>query len=349
MYVLTTVQCHECNKLRAVYCKQPLRKLEKLHAGRRAVVPDDNGSDSDFNACIHGDADGAAAAGSSGNAPESTQPQAQSSGAPSKHATRRRSQRAAAAAAIASMVQDATDSDSPQSASDSDGTQDIADFDAHADSVLDAIAEMDASAVEEADAGADADTRAALPPGGASKRKRGRPSVAKRARPAGKEGRASAHGPGTYVYGVVQEACDSGLYTCGAVLMPAGHALDPATYCNAALTCAALVESILYNMSASAMSQPLVNFSKGLCSICGIEQVSVEELKEHAYGCSGNHAKKWAACPLCIGCAVQGFKASSVRKTRIHSKRIVQGQKLARAVPAAAHKGAFEASSDYSE
>jgi hypothetical protein len=138
MYVRATVQCHECDKLRAVYCKQPLRKLEKLHAGRRSVVPDDNGSDSDGNACIHADADGAAAAGSSGNAPESTQPQAQSSGAPSKHATRRCSQRAAAAAASASMVQDATDSDSPQSASESDVTQDDADLDAHADSVSNA-------------------------------------------------------------------------------------------------------------------------------------------------------------------------------------------------------------------
>jgi hypothetical protein len=34
MYVRATIQCHECNKLHAVYCKQPLRKLEKLHAGR---------------------------------------------------------------------------------------------------------------------------------------------------------------------------------------------------------------------------------------------------------------------------------------------------------------------------
>jgi hypothetical protein len=92
--------------------------------------------------------------------------------------------------------------------------------------------------------------------------------------PSSKAGRASAHGPGAYVYDVVQAAYDSGLYTCGAVLMPAGHALDPATYCNAALTCAAPVESTLYNMSASAMSQPLVIFSKGLSSICSIEQVS---------------------------------------------------------------------------
>jgi hypothetical protein len=179
LYVRATVQCHVCSKLHAVYCNQPLCKFEKLHAGRRAVVPDDTGSDSDGNACTHGDADGAAAPGSSGNAPESTQPQAQSSGAPSKHATRRRSQRAAAAAASASMVQDATDSDSPQSASESDVTQDDADLDAHANSVLDAIAERDASADEEADAGADSHARAALPPGGASKRKRGRPRVAK--------------------------------------------------------------------------------------------------------------------------------------------------------------------------
>jgi hypothetical protein len=141
------------------------------------------------------------------------------------------------------------------------------------------------------------DARAALPPGGASKRKRGRPHVAKRARPSGKAGRASAHGPGTYVYDVVQVACDSGLYTCGAVLMPAGHALDPATYRNAALTCAAPIESTLYNMSASAMSQPLVNFSKSLCSICGIEQVSDVELKEH----SCNHARSGQRAHCALG------------------------------------------------
>jgi hypothetical protein len=133
--------------------------------------------------------------------------------------------------------------------------------------------------------------------------------------------------------------------------MPAGRALDPATYCNVALTCAAPVESTLYNMGASAMNQPLVHFSKGLCSVCGIEQVSDEELQEQ--GCSGDHAKKWAACPLCIGCAAQDFKSSSVKKTRVQSNRVVRGQKRARAVPAphpaAAHKGASEESSDYSE
>jgi hypothetical protein len=40
---------------------------------------------------------------------------------------------------------------------------------------------------------------AALPPGGAHKPNRGRPPLAKRACPAGNAGRASAHGPGTYV------------------------------------------------------------------------------------------------------------------------------------------------------
>jgi hypothetical protein len=149
------------------------------------------------------------------------------------------------------------------------------------------------------------------------------------------------------VYDEVQAACDSGLCTCGAVLMSAGRALDPATYCNVALTCAAPVESTLHNMSASAMSQPLVIFSKGLCSICGIERVWGEELKKH--GCSSNHAKKWAACPLCVGCAAQGFKASSVRKSRVQNKRIVRGQKLARAVPALHPAAAKKASSDYSE
>jgi hypothetical protein len=154
--------------------------------------------------------------------------------------------------------------------------------------------------------------RAALPPGGPNQRKRGCQPLAKQACPAGIAGCASAHGPGTSVYDEVQAACNSGLYTCGAVLMPAGHALDPATYCNVALTCAAPVESILHNMGASAMNQPLLHFSKGLCSVCGIEQVSDEVLKEQ--GCSGNLAKKWAVFQLCVGGAAQGFKASSVRK-----------------------------------
>jgi hypothetical protein len=73
------------------------------------------------------------------------------------------------------LLQDATDSDSPQSASESEVTQDDADLDAHADSVTDAIAETNASADKEADADVGGDARAALPPGGASKRKRGCP------------------------------------------------------------------------------------------------------------------------------------------------------------------------------
>jgi hypothetical protein len=157
MYVRATVQCHECNKVRALYCKQPLRKLEKLHAGCRAVVLNLAGSDSDGNACnnadaadsngsdgmgrgsavaeenlaqrgavVDGDADGAAA-GSSGNATESTQPQAQSAGAHSTHAT---------------------DSDLSQSASEPDVMQDDANLDAQAESGSDAIAETDTSADE---------------------------------------------------------------------------------------------------------------------------------------------------------------------------------------------------------
>jgi hypothetical protein len=94
-----------------------------------------------------------------------------------------------------------------------------------------------------------------------------------------------------------------------------------------------------------------MEFSEGLCSIWGIEQVSDEELKEQ--GCSANLAKKRAACPSCGGCAAQGFKGTSVRKTRIQSKRIVRGQTCARAVPvprpAAALQGASEASSGRSK
>jgi hypothetical protein len=178
-----------------------------------------------------------------------------------------------------------------------------------------------------------------------------RPGVAKRGRPSDQAGRASAHGPGTYVYDEVQAACDSRLYTCGAVLMSVGHALDPVVYCNVALTCAAPVESTLYSMSASAMNQPLVVFSKGLCSICGIEQVSDEGLEEQ--GCSSSRANKWTVCPLCVGCAAQGFKASSVRKTREQSTRAVREQKRARAMQAAraaaVRKGTSEASFDWSE
>jgi hypothetical protein len=292
MHVRATVQCDECNKLRAVYCKQALRSLEKLHAGRRAVVPDDTGSDS--NAADGNGSDGMGRGSAVGDETLS------------QRGARRCSQRAL----TAGIVQDAIDSS--LSASESDVTQDNADLDAHADSGSAAIAEMDASADEvqlqvHANAGADADSR-----GHAGKRMR--PCVAKRGRPSGQAGRASAHGPGTYVYDEVQAACDSTLYTFGAVLMPVGHALDPVVYCNVALTCAAPVESTLYSMSASAMNQPLVVFSKGLCSICGIEQVSDEGLEEQ--GCSGRRANKWTVCPLCVGCAAQGFKASTVRKTR---------------------------------
>jgi hypothetical protein len=114
--------------------------------GRGSLVAEENLSQR--GAVVDGDADGAAAAGSSGNASESLQPHAQSTGAHSMHATRRRSQRAAAAASTASMVQDATDPDSSLSASESDVTQDDADLDAHADSGSDAIAETDTSAYE---------------------------------------------------------------------------------------------------------------------------------------------------------------------------------------------------------
>jgi hypothetical protein len=73
------------------------------------------------------------------------------------------------------LLQDATDSDSPQAASESEVGQDDAGLDAHADSVTDAIAEMNASADEEADADAGGNACAALPTGGASKRKHGCP------------------------------------------------------------------------------------------------------------------------------------------------------------------------------
>jgi hypothetical protein len=294
-------------------------------------VPDDTGSDSDA-----ADGNGSDGMGrGSAVADESF----------SQRGARRCSQRAL----TAGIVQDAIDSS--LSATESYVTQDDADLDEHVDSGSGAIAETDASADEvqlqvHANAGADVDARAALSRGHAGKRMH--PCVAKRGRPSGQAGRASAHGPGTYVYDEVQAACDSTLYTCGAVLMPVGHALDPVVYCNVALTCAAPVEGTSYSMSASAMNEPLVVFSKGLCSI---EQVSDEGLEEQ--GCSGSRAKKWTVCPLCVGCAAQGFKASSVRKTREQSTWAVRAQKRARAVQAAraasVRKGTSETSFEWSE
>jgi hypothetical protein len=159
-------------------------------------VPDDNGGDSESNACIHGMlmVRQQLVLRAMHQNPRSRKHKALARRTSTQHGDVRSVQQPQQLALA--WFRNAADSDSPQSASESDVTQDDADLDAHADSVSDAIAETDASADEETDAGAGADARAALPPGGASKRKRGRPRVAKRARPAGKAGRASAHGPG---------------------------------------------------------------------------------------------------------------------------------------------------------
>ena len=96
-------------------------------------------------------------------------------------------------------------------------------------------AEVEASAQTGAAPDAEAETTAGIsePPIGArGQRKRGRPrTVAK------KQGR--LHAPGTYVYDQVEAACQNEQYTCGAVLMPAGHTLEAHLYCNEALTCVA--------------------------------------------------------------------------------------------------------------
>jgi hypothetical protein len=74
--------------------------------------------------------------------------------------------------------------------------------------------------------------------------------------------------------------------------MPPGHISSSEVYCNVALTCAAPVEPTLYRMSKSAISLPLVQFNKGLCSVFGVEQVLDDALKQQ--GCSGNIAKGWS-------------------------------------------------------
>ena len=60
--------------------------------------------------------------------------------------------------------------------------------------------------------------------------------------------------------------------TCGASLMPDGHRLADKVYCNESLSCAAPVESTLYNCSASVLESTLVQFDNGLCSLCGLVQ-----------------------------------------------------------------------------
>jgi hypothetical protein len=152
----------------------------------------------------------------------------------------------------------------------------------------------------------------------------------------------SLHGPGAFVYDEVEAACESGQYSCGAVLMPPGHQLDSEVYCNVALTCAAPVETTLYGMSKSAISLPLVQFNQGLCSVCGVEQVPGDALKQQ--GCSGNTAKSWSVYPLCEACAVQGIEATSVRKTKAKSKRSARAKKRARPAPAARYNRSVSAS-----
>jgi hypothetical protein len=74
--------------------------------------------------------------------------------------------------------------------------------------------------------------------------------------------------------------------------MPPGHNLSSEVYCNVALTCAAPVDPTLYRMSKSAISLPLVQFNKGLCSVCAFEQVLDDASRQQ--GCIGNIAKGWS-------------------------------------------------------
>jgi hypothetical protein len=159
--------------------------------------------------------------------------------------------------------------------------------------------------------------------GKAEKRKHAQGAARKRSGP--------LHAPGTYVYDEVEAACSDGQYTCGAVLMPAGHALENTIYCNVALTCAAPLESTLYGLSASALKQPLVDFSKSSCSICGVEQLSDAARKDQ--GCNGDKVKSWTAYPLCGSCAARGFKPTPVRKTESQSARAAREKKRKRAAP----------------
>ena len=132
-------------------------------------------------------------------------------------------------------------------------------------------------------------------------------------------------------------ACQSDQHTCGAVLMPVGHTLESEVYCNVALTCAALIESTLYGVSISALNLPLVDFNKGLCSVCGVAGVSAADRKEQK--CRGNVLKNCDAYPVCNACAEQGFKFMPVRKTKAQASMKVRATKRARPATAAAPAG----------
>jgi hypothetical protein len=87
-------------------------------------------------------------------------------------------------------------------------------------------------------------------------------------------------------------------------------------YCIVALTCTAPVETSLFGQRMSAIKLPLLQFHKGLYSVCGVEQVP-----EHQ-GCSGNTVKNWSVSALCYACAVRGFEATSVRRTKLRAIRV---------------------------
>jgi hypothetical protein len=102
-----------------------------------------------------------------------------------------------------------------------------------------------------------------------------------------------------------------------------GHIVASEACCNVALTCAAPVEPTLYRMSKSAISLPLAQLNKGLCSVCSVEQVLDGVLKQQ--GGRVNTAKGWSVYPLCQACALRGVEAESVHQTKAQSKRSVRG------------------------
>ena len=141
-----------------------------------------------------------------------------------------------------------------------------------------------------------------------------------------------AFGPGKFVYDELGEAYGKDQYTCGAVLSSDWHMLAADFYSNALLTCAAPVESTLYNLSSSALKQPFVNFQKSTCCICGVVYFSNAHCRDQ--GCPGTTVKQWRAFPLCGGCTDKGFKPLTVSSTKGQSAQRACGQK--RSLPAKA-------------
>ena len=315
-FVRATTRCGDCGKPRAVFCKVSWKSLEQQCGGSGAAedVSDiskrtlSSDADTDSDSEVAGGAAEVAdqhasdsdASGAQVAAPPPP-PRVAAARAPGARTTRQQSRLASEIDASVAPAQDGA------------GVE--------ASGVVVHAAEVDASAQTGAAPDAEAEAAAGILSSRSARAASGRQSTV-----AKKQGR--LHAPGTYVYDQVEAACQNEQYTSGAVLMPAGHTLEAHVYCNEALTCVAPGESMLYGMSGSALTLPLVDFSKGLWSIFGAVEVPSDARKEQK--CSGNVIRLLDAYPLCDTCADHGFAAVCLRKAKAQSRQNMTELKRAR-------------------